>query len=301
MSATPILGGIIASMVTNFTDQSLDTIGIAENLEYLVAAGVDGVCVAGGTAEALSLSDREFEELVSVAAESVAGRCRLIVGALDLDPAKVAAKAAVARRAGADAVMIVPPYFISPSERTVDTHLRRLADEVAMPLIVFNTPARAGVDLKPAAIVKLAEECPNVVAIKDSSGSMLRASEIIRRAPDGFAHLQGFDELVLPSLAIGAAGALVSLATVMPRTFVKMVALAANGEYSRALGLHRRVEQAAEVVYLDTNPIGLKQLLDFLGRRGGPVRAPITGISDGHSRRLLALARRVEKWEAEAA
>ncbi len=285
-----MLHGIVASLVTNFThDGGLDTEGIRQNVDFLARAGIHGVCIAGGTGEALSLSEDEYREAVDAALRGADGRAFVVAGALWTDPRRIIGCCRYAQTAGAAAAMVIPPYFVRPSPRQIAAHFRQVAEAVDIPLILFNTPGRAGLDMDAELIVELARTCPNIVGVKEASGNMIKVSQIISQAGPTFSVLQGLDDLVFPTLALGGTGALVSLATPLPRVFVEMYERFKAGDLVRARELQFAVLPYISTVYGETNPVGLKRLLDLLGRPGGPPRPPLHPISSENDADLRAV------------
>jgi 4-hydroxy-tetrahydrodipicolinate synthase len=296
--------GIVASLVTHFTPEgSIDRKAIVATVDFLARQGVHAVCICGGTGEALSLTDEEHTAAVEAAVEGAGGRCRVVAGALYIDPARIATAGRAAARARADAVMIIPPYFVRPSADDIYEHVARLADTLELPLIVFNTPSRAGLDLDARLLIRLATQIPKVVGFKEASGDMAKFSRVVREAPSDFCMLQGLDDLVLPSLAVGGTGALITLGAVIPRVFVNLYEAVRRGDLAAARTLQLAALPVADTVYQTPNPSGTKRLLDLLGRPGGSVRPPLRTLhadQDGHLVRLLPVIERLEP-EAVAA
>lgn len=293
--------GIVASLVTNFTPSgTLDPKGIATTVDFLARQGVYAVCVCGGTGEALSLTDAEHAAAVEAAVEGAAGRCRVVAGALYIDPARIAAAGRAAARAGADAVMIIAPYFVRPSSDDIYAHVADLADRVELPLIVFNSPGRAGLDMDVRLLIRIAARIPKVVGFKEASGDLAKFARVVREVPSDFCVLQGLDDLVLPSLALGGAGALITLGAVIPRVFVKLYDAVRRNDLAAARALQLAALPIADAVYETPNPSGTKRLLDLLGRPGGPVRPPLRTAQPGEDVHLARLLPMIEQLEPEA-
>jgi 4-hydroxy-tetrahydrodipicolinate synthase len=293
--------GIVASLVTHFTPQgSLDRQAIVTTVDFLARQGIHAVCICGGTGEALSLTDEEHATAVEAAVEGAARRCRVVAGALYIDPARIAKAGRAAARAGADAVMIIPPYFVRPSADDIYEHVARLGDAVELPLIVFNTPSRAGLDLDAGLLIRIARQVPRVVGFKEASGNIAKFARVVREAPQDFCMLQGLDDLVLPSLAIGGAGALITLGAVIPRLFVNLYDAVRRGDLAAARALQLAVVPIADTVYQTPNPSGTKRLLELLGRPGGPVRPPLRPTRAGEDEHLARLLPMIERLEPDA-
>jgi len=293
--------GIIASLVTHFTPSgALDRDGIVKSVDFLAHGGIHGVCICGGTGEALSLTDEEHAAAVEAAVEGAARRCAVVAGALYLDPARIAAAGRAAARAAADPVMSNAPYFVRPSADDIYEHVARLSDLVDLPLILFNSPSRAGLDMDTRLMVRIATQLPQVVGFKEASGNLAKFARIVRESPPDFGMLQGLDDLVLPSLALGGAGALITLGAVIPGAFVRLFEAFQRNDLAAARQLQLAALPVIDGVYETPNPSGTKRLLDLLGRPGGPVRPPLRTVTpgeDGHLARLLPL---IEQLDPEA-
>jgi 4-hydroxy-tetrahydrodipicolinate synthase len=294
--------GIIASLVSNFTrENAVDEAAIQQNAEYLVAAGVNGVCVAGGTGEAIGLSQDEYRRVVDAAIRGANGQAHVIAGALYVDPSRIIDCCRYAKSAGASAAMLIAPYFLRPSAGEIQAHFDSIADAVDIPLILFNSPGRSGADLDADMLLNLARSHQNVVALKDSSANLTKLADIISEAPHGFSVLQGLDDLVLATLAIGGSGTISALATAAPRLFIRMYEEALAGDYENARSLQFKVLSYSRAVYRETNPVGLKRLLELLGRPGGFARPPLQAIAQEDGSWLRETAESVRILEHELA
>ncbi len=293
--------GIVASLVTHFTDSgALDRRAIVATVDFLARQGTHAVCICGGTGEALALSDSEHAAAVEAAVEGAAGRCRVVAGALYVDPARIAIAGRAAARAGADAVMIIAPYFVRPSADDIFAHVARVADAVELPLILFNTPSRAGLDLDAALHVRIATRIPRVVGFKEASGNMAKFARIVRESPAECCVLQGLDDLVLPSLAVGGRGALITLGAIIPRVFVRLYDAVRGNDLTTARRLQLAALPIVDAVYQTPNPSGTKRLLDLLGRPGGPVRPPLRNTQPGGDEHLVNLLPMIRALEPSA-
>ena len=297
--------GIIASLVTHFTPAgALDHESIVKTVDFLASRGVHGVCICGGTGEALSLTDEEHEAAVDAAVRGAAGRCKVVAGALYIDPARIALAGRAAARAGADAVMIIAPYFVRPSPDDIYEHVARLSDLVELPLILFNSPSRAGLDMDARLLIRIATRLLKVVGFKEASGDLAKFARVVRECPPRFGMLQGLDDLVLPSLVLGGSGALITLGAVIPGVFVRLVEAAQQGDLGTARALQLAALPVIDAVYQTPNPSGTKRMLELLGLPGGPVRPPLRMVKageDSHLARVLPLIRQLEPEGVHAA
>jgi 4-hydroxy-tetrahydrodipicolinate synthase len=267
--------------VTAFAaDGGLDLDALGESVRFQVAAGVDGVCALGGTGEPLSMTTDDSKRVIDRVVAEAGGRIEVVVGCLMANQADIIATGLHARAAGADAVMVLPPYFVMATPAHIAGHLAEIAAAVDLPVVLFNTPGRAGLNLDVNFILELIDAIPNLVAIKEASGDMVAVTELVRRAPPRFSVLQGLDELVLPTLAVGGRGAIVSGACLVPRLLRDLADAFYSGDMARARELQHLLMPLCEVIYAEPNPAPLKRALAIVGRGAGPTRPPLGPIQD---------------------
>jgi 4-hydroxy-tetrahydrodipicolinate synthase len=191
----------------------------------------------------------------------------------------------MAEDAGVDAVSILTPYYVSPTQRELYEHFLRVAEATALPILLYNNPGRTGVTLAPETVAHLAE-CPNVVGLKDSSGDLSRTAEFIELAPEGFAVLMGRDTLILAGLLYGCQGAIAATANVAPSLVVEIYERYREGDLSAAKRAQERLAPLRQAFSLGTFPVVVKEAVDLIGLAGGPARGPVGPIS-GEARKEL--------------
>ncbi len=289
--------GIYTALVTAFAaDGGLDTGALAESVRFQIAAGVRGVCALGGTGEPLALAPDETRRAIDAVVAAADGRIEVVVGCLAAAQADIIAAGRHARAAGADAVMLLPPYFVMATPRHIAGHLGEVAAAVDLPLVLFNTPSRAGVGLDVDFILELVESIPRIVAIKEAGGDMVAVTELARRAPAGFSVLQGLDELILPTLAVGGRGAMVSGSCLTPRLHVALAAAVQAGDLTRARTLQQALMPLCRAIFREPNPAPLKRALAMVGRGAGPTRPPLGAIEDETEGQLRTALAGLEPW-----
>jgi len=276
-----MIEGIHTSLVTPFTsDLAVDEAALRGSVRYQIAAGVSGVCALGGTGEPLSMTTDEHRQIIDIVVDETAGRFPVTIGCLLGGEAEILALARHARVAGADRIMIVPPYFYSVRPYDVRRHLETIAEVCDLPIIFFHSPGRTGVRLTADELLELFHAVPSVKGVKDASGDMVLAGEIIQGAPAGFSFLQGLDELLLPSFAVGATGAVVSLGELLPAALASLHRWAIEGDLVEARRVQLDILPLCRWVYSEPNPGPLKFALALAGRPAGPCRRPIHGPRD---------------------
>ena len=282
--------GMIAAMVTSFTDDgALDEQGMRAAVRHLIDSGAEGLCPLGGTGEPLSLTVDEHKRVIDVVVDEAAGRVPVVIGTLLGRQADIIECGRHARRAGADAIMVIPPYFVVAKPPHIRQHFEAIAEAVDMPMVLFHGPTRSGVRLDADTILMLLDAVPRFVAIKETSGDLVIAGELLRRARSGFRVLQGFDEFVLPTFALGGHGAVLSLGCLIPGLLQALAAACRSGDLATARRIQLDILPLCRVIYGEPNPGPLKLALKMAGRSAGPTRAPIYAPSAQTSALLYEL------------
>lgn len=285
-----MLAGIHTALVTPFdADLAFDEAAMRRSVRHQVEAGAAGLCPLGGTGEPLSLSLAEHFRIVDTVVEEAAGRVPVTVGCLLGGQADIIAVARHAQTAGAAGVMLVTPYFYSVRPFDIESHFAAIADACDLPVILFHTPGRSGVRLSADELLALIHGIPSIRGIKDASADMVLAGEVISGAPEGFSFMQGLDELLLPSLATGAAGAIVSLGELFPRSLRALFEHAGAGQFEQARRIQSDLLPLCRWIYSEPNPGPLKFALELAARPAGPCRPPIYGPREAAARALREL------------
>ena len=276
-----MIEGIHTSLVTPFaSDLAFDETALRKSVRYQIAAGVGGLCALGGTGEPLSMTTDEHRRVIDTVVSEVAGRVPVTIGCLLGGQADILAVARHAQAAGADHIMIVPPYFFSVRLYDVKRHLETIAETCDLPIVFFHSPGRSGVRLSADEMLELFHAVPPVKGVKDASGDMVLAGDVIRGAPEGFSFLQGLDELLLPTLALGATGGIVSLGELLPTALSSLYRWTIDGGLEEARRVQLEILPLCRWIYSEPNPGPLKFALELAGRSAGPCRHPIYGPRD---------------------
>ena len=237
--------GLMPAMVTPFDERGeLDLTATEAVVERSIAAGVGGISPLGSTGEATHLTSEERRRFAEEVVRMVGGRVPVVVGVGTSGTRETVELARHAESVGADAVLVVSPFYWTVGEEALFTHFATVAKSVGIPVLVYNLPMLTGIDLSPSLVARVADECPNVVGIKDTvtvyAHTVGVLQEVKAERPD-FAVLSGWEDLILPSLLAGADGSICAFANVAPELFVDLVGSARNGDLDRAAELHRRV------------------------------------------------------------
>ena len=274
-----MFSGCITALVTPFRGGRLDVRGLRANVAFQVSSGVDGVLVNGSTGEAASLSDAESERAVRTVVAAARGRVPVIVGAGTNSTAKSVRAVQRARRLGADAVLVVAPYYVKPTQEGLYRHFRAVGDAAGVPVVLYNIPGRSSVNVLPATIERLARDCPGLVAVKEASGNIDQTSDIVARCGDRLAVLSGDDSLTLPILAAGGRGVISVTSNIVPRDVRRMVEEFLAGRPAEATRLHLDLFPLTKALFIETNPIPVKAAMGMLGMAAGEPRLPLVPLS----------------------
>ncbi len=283
--------GVIPAMVTPFKeDFSVDYEGIAKNLDYL-EKHVDALVPAGTTGEAATLSYEEHVEVVRYVAET--SKLPVIGGAGSNSTREAIWLAKQVEKAGANAAMLVTPYYNKPNQEGLYQHYKAVASEVSIPVIVYNVPSRTGINTTPELVRRLAE-IDNIIGIKEASGNLKQISEIIRTTPDDFILLSGDDFLTLPILCLGGKGVISVAANVAPHLMKEMYRAFADGNIEKAAEMHHKLTPLFNVLFIDTNPIPVKKAMDLMGLAAGKPRLPLVELTDDKTEKVKAILKELE-------
>jgi 4-hydroxy-tetrahydrodipicolinate synthase len=282
------LEGAMTALVTPFRDGKIDDRALAAIVEEQIAGGIDALVPAGTTGEAPTLTLEEQAHVVSVTVKQARGRVPIVAGAGSNSTHHAIELSRAAREAGADALLIVTPYYNKPTPDGVVRHFRAIADACPLPLVVYNVPTRTSSDVTADTIARLAE-IPSVVAVKEATGLPARATQILARLGDRLSILSGDDFTMLPLYAVGARGVISVISNVAPRWVADMWDLAKAGDYARAREIHYKMWALLEHLFSETSPIPVKAAMAILGKCGDEIRAPLYPMAGAGREKLAAL------------
>ncbi len=282
-------GHVITAMATPFDrEERLDYKRAAELARWLVDHGSESLVVAGTTGESPTLSDEEKVELFRTIKQAVGGRAKVIAGTGTYDTAHSIHLSKQAEKAEADGLLLVNPYYNRPSQDGLYAHFRKVAESTSLPVILYNIPGRTGVNCLPETVARLAE-VPNIVAIKEATGSLDQASEVRQRTPPEFLIYSGDDSLTLPMLAVGGYG-VVSVASHLLGTEIgQMVRAFFAGDVRAALQIHLKLWPLFKVLFITTNPVPLKAALRLAGFDVGTPRLPLVEATPKEQEQIRAV------------
>jgi 4-hydroxy-tetrahydrodipicolinate synthase len=286
---TVSLDGVHPAMVTPLTDDGrIAHEQLYENARRLEAAGVDGLVPVGSTGESATLSHDEHIEVIETVVDA-AENVPVIAGTGSNNTQEALSLSERAADAGADALLLISPYYNKPEQQGLVQHYRRNADEIDLPQIVYNVPSRTGRNIEPDTAVELASH-PNIRGYKAASGDLGQITEIVERTRDEeFAVLSGDDALTLPICSVGGRGTISVVANVEPERTCGLVGAALSGDYERARALHHELGPLVRQLFVETNPIPVTEAMAIRGHASSTVRSPLTRLSEEHREELARI------------
>jgi 4-hydroxy-tetrahydrodipicolinate synthase len=276
----------MTALITPFQDDGApDIVVLRELVEWQIDRGIDGLVPCGTTGEGATLTEDEQSRVIGTVVRSAAGRVPVVAGCGSNDTRRTVAAARRAADAGADALLVVSPYYNKPNRSGMLQHYGEVAQATSLPVVVYNVPGRTGQNLGAELILELAA-LPGIVAVKEASGDLDQIAAILEGRPPGFAVLSGDDPLVLPTVALGADGVISVVSNEAPREMAQLVQAALDGELGQARRLHYHLLPLMRANFLESNPVPVKTALALMGRGSGRLRAPLGPPADATRRRL---------------
>jgi 4-hydroxy-tetrahydrodipicolinate synthase len=272
--------GSFCALVTPFDAEGrLDEDSYRELIRRQIAGGTSGLVPCGSTGEAATLLHEEFRRALEIACAESRGDVPVMAGIGTNATWKAVEGAREAESLGADALLVLAPYYNKPTQEGLYQHFRAVACETRLPVMLYNIPGRTAVNVAPATIARLAKDCPNVVAVKEAAGSLDQVSEILTLAPKGFTVMSGDDSLTIPMMSVGARGVVSVVANVAPKQTAALVSAFLKGDVKKAAALHLKLFPLIKALFVETNPIPVKAALGMLGLCRPEPRLPLTPLS----------------------
>lgn len=280
--------GAIVALVTPFVDGKLDEQGLVDLIEFQIDNGTHGIVPCGTTGESATISFAEHKRVIDVTVKAVNGRVPVIAGTGGNNTLEAIELTESAKDSGADAVLSVVPYYNKPNQEGMYLHFLKIAEEVDIPMFLYNVPGRTVVNMLPETVARLAE-IDNIIGIKEASGSLEQVTDVIRRCPDDFIVLSGDDFTAMPTVLIGARGVISVISNVYPKGMAEMMEAALTGDLKKANELHYKMFGLMKLMFCNPNPVPAKKGLELMGRiRSGLPRLPLAPIDAPSLEKLKA-------------
>jgi 4-hydroxy-tetrahydrodipicolinate synthase len=270
--------GVLTALVTPFRDGALDEKALRALVERQIDAGINGLVPCGSTGESATLSHDEHDRVIEVVVEAAGGRVPVVAGTGSNNTEEAIRLTRHAKEAGADAALLISPYYNKPTQAGLVAHFEAIANATELPLIVYNIPGRTASNIQPSTLAQLAH-LEFVVGVKESCGDIDQIAHVVAECPDDFAVLSGDDAVTLPLLAVGGQGVISTSSNVAPEHMIELVSSFRSGDTRRALDIHQQLLPLFDALFCETNPIPLKAALAIMGLVDPEIRLPLTPIT----------------------
>ena len=283
----PIFKGAGVAIVTPFTqDDKVNFEELGKMIDFQIAGGTDAIIICGTTGESSTLTHEEHDECIKFAVEHTAGRVPVIAGTGSNSTAEAIRLSTHAQNNGADALLLVTPYYNKATQKGLIQHYTAIANSVDLPIILYNVPSRTGVNILPQTAVTLAKNVKNIVAVKEASGNISQVAELATLADGCIDIYSGNDDQVVPLLSLGGVGVISVLSNVMPKLTHDMVMSYLNGDVKLSRQLQLSVMNLNKALFCEVNPIPVKEALNMMGWNAGAVRSPLCEMEPQHKELL---------------
>lgn len=290
MVKVPVFKGSCTAIVTPFNEHGVDYERLKKNIEFQYENGTSALVVCGTTGENATHTPNEHDEIVRVTVRTVNGRMKVIAGIGSNNTANALRAAEDAKYSGADAVLMVTPYYNKTTQKGLIEHFSYVADRVDIPMILYNVPSRTGIGMT-ADTCKVLSQHPNINGIKEASGDIALAAKIRSLCGDDLYIWSGNDDCTIPLMSLGALGVISVASNVVPGAVAKLCALCLEGSYAEATELYAKYASLFSALFIETNPIPVKAALKMMGMDSGILRLPLTEISQENFETLLKAMR----------
>ena len=277
--------GAITALVTPFNDTGIDEEAFRAHIDRQIRSGIDGIVPCGTTGESPTLSHAEHKRVIEIAVSEAKGRVPVLAGTGSNNTAEAVELTKFAKSAGADGGLVITPYYNKPTPEGLYRHFKTIAEAVKLPLVAYNVPGRTGVNMTADTVARVAD-IPGVVGIKEATGNMMLANEIIARTRPDFIVLSGDDFTVLPLLSIGGKGVISVASNLVPGEMSALVKAFFAGDNAEAKRLHYKLLPLVEALFVETNPIPVKTAMAMLGFVWPDLRLPLCPMAEANRKRL---------------
>lgn len=278
--------GSLVAIVTPFRNGQFDEQAFADLIEWQIAKGTNGIVPCGTTGESATLSHEEHNRVIELTVEVVNRRVPVIAGTGSNSTEEAIRLTRHAKQAGADAALLITPYYNKPTQEGLYRHYKAVAEAVNLPLVLYNIPGRTGVNMLPSTIARLSS-IPTIAGVKEGSGSVQQASDIVQMCGDRLTVLAGDDALTLPMMAVGGKGVITVTANIMPTEMANLVKAFAAGHVEEARRIHFQLSPLFAALFYETNPIPVKEALGMMGKIDPELRLPLCPMAQDTREKLV--------------
>ena len=280
-----MFAGSIVALVTPFKDGAVDWESLDGLVEFHIKNGTHGIVPCGTTGESATLSHQEHDDVIKAVIKAVKKRVPVIAGTGSNSTEEAVRLTREAEKSGADGALLISPYYNRPTQEGIYQHYKKVAGSVGIPLIVYNIPGRTGSKIEPETLARLSE-IKNVAGVKEATGSVDQAIDVVRLSKAGFGVYSGEDSLTFSLMALGGKGVISTVANIVPKEMAELAQACLKGDWEKGRKLQLRLVPLIRAVFIETNPIPIKTALSLMGKCRGDLRLPLTPMSEGNLKRL---------------
>ena len=274
------------AIITPFKNGKINYEKLGQLLEWHISESTDAIIICGTTGESATLSDEEKKQVIKFTIEKVDKRIPVIAGTGSNDTRHSIELSKYAESVGADGLLAVTPYYNKTTQKGLIAHYTAIADSVNIPIIIYNVPGRTGLNILPKTLEELSKH-PNIRGVKEASGNIAQVAEIARLCKDDFYIYSGNDDMVVPLLSLGGAGVISVVANILPKDTHDMVMSYLEGDLEKALNLQLKMKPLIDALFIEVNPIPVKEGMNLLGMDVGPLRLPLTTMAEPNLKVLI--------------
>ena len=285
--------GSAVALVTPFKNGAIDEEGLNNLVEFQIANGTNAIVPCGTTGESATLNYEEHKRVIAKTIQAVNGRVPVVAGAGSNSTEETVALTRYAKKAGADAALLITPYYNKPTQEGLYQHFKKISDEVDIPIILYNVPGRTSVNMLPETTARLSA-IPNIIGIKEATGDLQQVSETIKLCGENFSVISGDDANTLPIIAAGGVGVISVTANILPDKIADLCKACLDGNFREARKLHYYLLDLNNIMFIETNPIPVKTALALLGKINNELRLPLAPLSESNLQKLKNLLKQFE-------
>lgn len=287
--------GTITAIVTPFQKNGeVDVEAIKELVRFQLRGGINGIVPCGSTGEAATMNNDEYALVVKTVVDEVNGRVPIIAGAGSNDTQKAVHLSLLAKKAGANGLLHVTPYYNKPTPNGLVAHFKAVADATNMPIILYNVPGRTGLNSSASTTLRVAKEVPHVVGVKEASGNIMQMMDIVKGASSSFSVLSGDDAMTVPLMSVGGHGIISVVSNEVPKEMIVMTQAGLEGDFRKARKLHYLLLDLMNINFVETNPIPVKTALSMMGKIQEVFRLPLVAMEEKNKETLRQVLRGLE-------
>ncbi|AIS52039.1 4-hydroxy-tetrahydrodipicolinate synthase DapA [Thermoanaerobacter kivui] len=276
----PVFKGSGVAIVTPFNEKGVNFEKLGELIEWHIKEGTDAIIICGTTGEASTMTQEEQQAAIKFTVEKVAGRIPVIAGTGSNNTAHAVEMSEYAQSVGADALLVITPYYNKTTQKGLVAHFTEIARHVDIPIIVYNVPSRTSLNMQPETFLEISKHVDNVVGVKEASGDIVQVAEIARIMGKSFEIYSGNDDQVIPIMSLGGLGVISVTANIIPAKIHEMTIAYLNGDIEKARDMQLELNPLNRALFIETNPIPVKTAMNLMGFNVGPLRLPLVEMSD---------------------